>query len=221
MLEQRCLEHADLTALLAGDLTAHRREEIERHLSRCRHCRQQLVFLYKGSQPDIVAAHAPRWLKASVLRLPKKRWVPIPILVFGYRRQIAGVAASMLVIAGVALLFQGTSLEWSQAPPTDIFRQEERTSTSIQLITPDADTIITSDEIEFRWSEVPDTRSYALILLNEKGDIIFQTSTTQNHLTLNIAQLSLVRGMAYFWYVEAKLLDGAKVDSEVRRLALK
>jgi hypothetical protein len=216
-----CLTSDALNVFLAGQFSTGQREGIELHLSRCRACRQRLVNLYEDSKAEAVSVYAPRWLKASVLRIPKNRRVTIPMLILGFRRHVAAAVAAVLVTAGVmSYLLLSESQRGHQLPPVDVLRQETEVSPAPQLLAPGSDAVIASDQIEFRWSHVPDASSYIFILLDEKGDIVFQTSTTEEHLTLNVSPVRFERGKPYFWYVEARLPDGTTVDSEIRKFVL-
>jgi hypothetical protein len=143
------------------------------------------------------------------------------MLILGFRRHVAAAVAAVLVTAGVmSYLLLSESQRGHQLPPVDVLRQETEVSPAPQLLAPGSDAVIASDQIEFRWSHVPDASSYIFILLDEKGDIVFQTSTTEEHLTLNVSPVRFERGKPYFWYVEARLPDGTTVDSEIRKFVL-
>jgi len=127
----------------------------------------------------------------------------------------------MLVAVGVTSFFYLNEPRSGRHLPTaEPLRQEAGISPAPQLLAPGSDAVIASDQIEFRWSHVPDASSYSFILLDEKGEIVFQTSTAEEHLTLSVSPVRLECGKPYFWYVEARLPDGTTVDSEIHQLVL-
>lgn len=216
-----CPTNDRLTAFLAGRDSPGEREGIEFHLSQCRACRHRLVSLYEASQTESVIVRAPGWLKASARRIPKKRRVIIPSLILGFRRQVAAaLAVTALVAVGASLFFLSESRRGHQLPTAEALRQEAQTVPAPRLLAPGAEAVITSDRIEFRWSQVPSASRYTFTLLDGKGDIVFQTSTVDKRLILSMSAVHVERGKPYFWYIGVRLPDGTTVDSEIRKFVL-
>ena len=59
-------------------------------------------------------------------------------------------------------------------------------------------------EILFKWKEVADAKSYAVILTNEKGELLESKKVTKNSLAVNLAAAK-----KYFWSVQSADSDGA------------
>lgn len=217
-----CPTSGELSSFLAGGLASQAREGIELHMSRCQPCRQLLAGLYRTSQSDEVTARAPAALKARVLRIPFKNQKPAPMWILRYRPQLAGALAAALLVAVSAALFLSVSESGriDELPSSEVFRNADGISAGPGLLAPDAGATITSDRIEFRWSQIPEARGFVFTLLNEKGDIVFQSSTTEPHLSVTVLEVRLERGKPYFWYVGAKSSAGTVVDSEIRKLVL-
>lgn len=218
-----CLTDDEVNGFLTGRTAGGARDEAELHLGGCRACRRRLATAYGASRTQVVHTRAPRWLLARVLgareggRAPF--WTALPL----YRRQlVAGLAAVLAVAFGVTT-FLATRSEPRDAPrvaPSDPLRHGERASAAPRLLAPANGAVVDSDRVELEWSESESATSYAVTLLDEKGDIVFETSTTARALTLSAAEARLERGRSYFWYASAKLPGGTAADSEVGRFSL-
>jgi hypothetical protein len=197
------------------------RAEIESHLSACRQCRHRLAAQYQESKDEAVLLQTPRRLKARALAIPQKGRAASPALIFGLRRPLAVASAALVVAiaAGLAFFISMNDAARQQAPP-DVLRQEDRAGVAPRLLAPPADAVIASDEIEFRWSRVEGAGSYRLALLDEKGDILFQSSTEQEHLVLKATDARLEPGKSYFWYVAAESPFGTTMDSGMAKFTL-
>ncbi len=217
-----CPTGGELSSFLAGGLAAEAREGVELHMSRCQTCRQLLAGLYRSSQSNAVLMHAPAALKAQALRIPGMDRIAPPIWIVRYRPQLAGAlaAALLLTVSAAVYLRMGESGRIGQLPSSDALRHGDGISAGPGLQAPGAGATITSDRIEFQWSHVPGAGGFVLTLLNEKGDIVFQSTTTEPRLSLSVQEARLERGQAYFWYVGAKSSAGTVVDSEIRKLVL-
>ncbi len=220
MSQTECLTTEERGRFLSGQLAAGQREEVELHLSRCRACRHLLMSAYEESKPETTTRRAPRWLKARALKLPAKPNAREPSLIFGLRLQVAGAIAAVLIAALSFALFLFRNDSQAVLPPTEVFRQQEPVTAAPRLLAPVANEAIDSDEIEFRWSEAPGAAGYTFTLLNERGDIVFQSRATEERVSLKIADAQLERGKTYFWYVAAKSFDGTAMDSEMGKFVL-
>jgi hypothetical protein len=211
----------ELDLFLSGKLSGGARAEIETHLSACRECRRRLVAQYQESKAEVGLVQAPRWLKRRAFAIPRKGRAASPAWVLGLGRPYS-VAVAALVVAvagGLAVFLYTTDATRRQAPP-DVLRQDNRPITTPQLLAPSADAVIASNQIEFRWSRVEGARGYRLTLMNEKGDILFQSSSEQEHLVLKAMDARLERGKPYFWYVTAESPLATTLDSGMGKFTL-
>lgn len=215
-----CIGGEDLRLFVAGQSKAAERAQIESHLSDCRACRQRVIAEYRESQAEAVSVVAPDWLKSRVLAIPKDGPGRLSAKGLGWRRQMAAVAAVVIVTVLLGAVFLRSSFRTGELPKNDAVRQEGGISASPQLLSPAGGAQVTTNEIEFRCSEVQGAEGYVFTFLSDKGDIVFRTSTKEPLLKLKAAEVRLESGKTYFWYVSAKLPAGAMADSEVSKFVL-
>jgi hypothetical protein len=220
MQRSECLTSDQLNIFLAGQGSPGERGEVEFHLNQCRTCRQQLVSLYETPKTDTVSVRAPGWLKRRAQRIPQHRQGLLPFWILKARRQVAAALAAGLVVGLTSVLLWRESRPGDRPPTVETLRREAEMLPAPQLLAPGAGSVLVSDQIEFRWSPVSNIRRYTFTLLDEKGDIIFQTTTTEERLTISRSSIRVENGKTYFWYVGANLPDGTTVDSEMRKLVL-
>jgi hypothetical protein len=124
------------------------------------------------------------------------------------------VAAAALVLLVVANPFStSTPAEVAFRGPLDAGNR------LISATGPEDGAIIDSDDLTFVWSAIePDVR-YHITLTNARGDDLWSHETTDTLVTIP-ADVDLVPGESYFWYVDALLLDGRSVTSGTRRFEL-
>jgi hypothetical protein len=128
----------------------------------------------------------------------------------------AAVAATVLLAAGATGLY----LTRVQPPAGDVLREDSRVSEAPRLLAPRDAGRVGSDSIVLRWSRVEGASSYRCVVLSESGDAVVQTSTPEDHLTLDVSRTGLVRGNRYYWYVAAEYSGMISIDSEVARFSL-
>lgn len=212
-----CRTEEDLNSYLAGGLTAGERDKVEAHLALCRQCRHRLAITLEESKPEPHTARAPQWLKARATALARGERVASPSLIFGLRiRYAAAAAIFILAISATVILF----FKSSERLPADRLRQQEGFSQegfsiAPRLLSPAGGAMVTTDQIEFRWSEAQGARSYHLTVMNETGDIVFRAQTEKENLILRATDARLESGKTYFWLVTAKSIDEATVDSAI------
>jgi hypothetical protein len=211
-----CLAEKELGNFLSGRATSLERRDIEIHLGACRACRHNLATLYIASRHDDSTFRAPARLKARALKIPYRERVEAPGIIFGLRRQIAvAIMAVVLVTGGATLYFLIANRQpVSGLSSGNLLRQGESARAAPQLIAPASGATIDSDQIEFRWSEAQGAESYLFFMLDEKGNIIFQSSTSESRLIFRTREARIERGRTYFWYVTAKSADGSTLDSD-------
>ncbi|MCB0376376.1 MAG: hypothetical protein KDD04_10695 [Sinomicrobium sp.] len=216
-----CYDDAELLTFLEGRPGRNARKAIYAHLADCPACLDKLAgaekLLYElkseghlageKREPEKVATTFPnflntagRKLKSAVdfLRIPKPayRWVALILLVslvstpFFYREQI-----------------DETQLPTRETQTLPAERQ-------IQLTLPPDNMIAPKTPVEFRWNASPGFSYYVFLLLDAKGDIVWEKKTGQTRLTLP-AQIHLQPEMQYFWQVEGFFKEGGSVISDM------
>ncbi len=214
-----CITDDDLELFLSDRLPGVQRDQLESHLSDCRACRRRLVNQHLGSRSEEIAVPAPDWLKSRVSQIPQQGRVRVPVSAGRWRRQFA-VAATIVLALSVGFFLMRDRFVVKQPSEADVLRQETGSSPVPQLFAPKGGAQVQSNDVEFRWSEVYGAERYALTLLNEKGDIVFETSTVENRLSLSAAAARLEPGKTYFWYVRARLSNGTAADSAIGKFGL-
>ena len=196
-----------LQAYLAGRLSVEERVVLERHLADCEACRSRLVELH--FEPDEVEQAFPPlepWLsRARALGDTVPR-------VGRVRMLAAGLAA--------AALGGGLWLSWNrQAPSSEagsdaggpVFRVEDAVQT-LELLTPAEGTLLPRGPVDLKWTAVVDAVYYRVVVLDLAGVPLAEHRTEEPHWRWP--------GGAgdSFWYVEAELSDGSRLESEANRL---
>lgn len=207
-----CRTGEELNSYLSGSLTAGERERVESHLALCRQCRHLLAVALESSKPEPQTYRAPQMLKARAVRIGRGERAASRSLVFGLPIRYAAASAIFILAISATMIFFFRS---SERLPTDRLRQQEGFSIAPQLLSPAGGATVTTDQIEFRWSEVQGARSYHLTVMNETGDIVFRAQAERERLSVNSTDARLESGKTYFWFVTAKSIDEATVDSVI------
>ncbi|MEW6129377.1 MAG: hypothetical protein AB1757_20220 [Acidobacteriota bacterium] len=218
MSGNQCLTKAELRNFLAGAGSPAIRETIEQHLSLCGGCRQLLVAQQELSKVPPDELRAPEWLKAQAQVLPNKKNRFAAIWSGDWRRGLA-VAASLIVIMGLAWFFILRPTH-QPASPQETWRQEASLLASPLLLAPVNGAVVHTTTIEFQWSEVEGADHYLFTLLNDKGDILFQSTTREGKLRLSTTEAALRDAQVYYWYVGAKSAFGMTAESPVGKFTL-
>jgi hypothetical protein len=126
------------------------------------------------------------------------------------RRRAVPLAAAA-VIAGILLVGPSIGRERSDAPGERVRGPDAATRAEalleIRVITPAADAIVESQALEFAWEAVEDGAVYRLTVTDESGEPLWSQETSGITLRLP-AEVDLVPGRLYFWFVDVLLADG-------------
>ena len=196
-----------LKAYLADELSREERAEVEDHLADCEACRKRLVELHlEPDELEMASPPAEPWLhRARDLgaQTPPHGWLwPLA----------AGLTATVLG--------SGLWLLWDQTPTAevepDVGAQVFRAADTVQpleLLSPAEDALLPRASVDLRWTPVVGAIRYRVVMLDLSGAPIAEHRTDQPH------WLWPGRTDDGFWYVEAELADGSRIESEPRRLA--
>lgn len=213
-MKNKCLTTEIKRAFLADELSIEQREMAETHLAACRACRHQVANLFSDGT-EIFSA--PNSLKQRAKQIPfgqEKRNFFASF--FAYFQQPVAIAATVVLLVAVSSI---AFFVLRETQPTQNSQQEKfrkgNSSNKLQLLSPNANAKISTEQIEFRWAKVVNAKDYTLIVLDEKGDIVGQETTTQESLSFNASTLE--KGKSYFWFVKAKLPDGTTTDSDTAK----
>ena len=219
--QKACYDDSELLSFLEGRLSRKARKAIYLHLSDCPACLDKLAgaekLLYelkseghlagKKRETEKIAATLPnflntagRKLKSAVdfLRIPKPAYAWVAVIL-------------LLSLFSIPYLYRGKIGETHSPTRESQTLPAER---QIQLTFPPDNMIAPKTPVEFRWNASPGFAYYVFLLLDAKGDIVWEKKTGQTRLTLP-AQIHLQPEMQYFWQVEGFLKNGGSVISDM------
>lgn len=175
------LDVGEIAAYVEGKLGPTRRSRLHKHLAECPDCRAEMVRVTR------------------MLRTPRLR----------RSRVVFGLAAA--AIAGLLLLnVLGPSQSDESRLLRDAVSRTDRPAPIVALV-PAEGTVVRLDSLRFMWRSREEGAFYSLTLSNARGDVIWQTTTTDT--VLELPSFTPIRpGQHYFWYVDG-LLDGAVTTS--------
>lgn len=197
------VEHIDR---LTDTMSPSERANAERHLSECASCRRRLVALQDVSLPE--PASIPPALLAAARRLGRRERAP------RIRAWTMGMAA-MLAIA-FAGLYLYRSPRAVDDTLRDVNRDVEASVTAPRLLVPQDGAVLSVKAAELRWEPAPGVMRYEVRVINERGDVVVERSTTSAAVTLADARDLLRRGERYYWLVRARWPDGRVAESGLR-----
>ncbi len=196
-----------LNAYLADRLGAKERAEVEGHLANCDACRSRLVELH-FEQEELEQAWAPSELLLGQVRDLDGR--------------VASTGRLRLLAAGLATAVLGGGL-WmfsNRQPPTiptepetanQVFRVEDALLT-LELVSPANGALLPRGAVDLRWTPVVDVVHYRVRVLDQAGVPLAEHHTEEPSWRWAGGDDDI------FWYVEAELIDGSRLESEVSRL---
>ena len=188
------LREIELAAFLDGGLGAAARHRVEAHIDICEVCRAELVDV--GRAIEGRGKHAARVAKP----LARRWWVPAAAA--------AGIAAILLVPRLATR--PGATLEQTRASRVTDGEGQRR----IDLIAPLDDVTVTAAQMVFTWHAVS-ADVYRVSLINESGDSIWATETTDTVVSVPANVLS--PGSSYFWRVDA-VANGIEATTRAHRV---
>lgn len=218
-----CFTKDELFHFLKDKLSDEKKEKVESHLRECQVCRHQLTLAYKRTllpEPTLLI-RAPRRLVTSVLRKPQSRFSRLFDWLFDYRKQVTATLAVFLIVSVTTIFFLSDSNRIRKPLASDPLRETKPISVAPQLLSPENDVQLNLENAVFRWSKVENISRYNFVFLDQRGNIILKTFTTQEKLTLSDVSVQLEKGKVYFWYIAAQLNDGTEADSEIRKFTFK
>ena len=186
------LSAEDLAAYLSRGRHARAFQRVQAHLADCTLCRQE-------------AAHIARVVRAEA-RGRMLRWT-----------SVGGAAAAAV------LLFAVWAGGHRRAPDTGITRGPAGSPVEAAAVAPLAplgEVSPSASKLAFAWRPVAGAVEYRLTLSNVTGGTLWRRATTDTALVLPL-QVSLARGVSYYWYVDALVANGGSVTSGAREFHLR
>lgn len=175
------LDVGEIAAYVDGKLGPTPRIRLHEHLAVCADCRAEVVRVTR------------------MVRAPRTR----------RNRVIFGLAA-----ASIAGLLAVNLLGPNQSDEARLLRDAvSRTDRPAPIVAlePTEGTVVRLESLRFMWRAREAGAFYSLTLSDERGDVIWQTTTSDT--VLELPSFTSIRpGQRYFWYVDG-LLDGAVTTS--------
>jgi hypothetical protein len=187
-------------------MTAHHlpAEDLAAYLSRGRDARafqRVQAHLADCAECRLEAAHIARVLRAEA-RSRLLRWTG------------GGVATAAAVLM-LAVWAGGHR----PAPDAGITRGSAGSPIEIAAIAPLGEVSLAAHEVAFAWRPVAGAIEYRVTLSNATGSMLWRRATTDTTLVLPL-EVSLARGVQYYWYVDALVANGGSVTSGAREFHL-
>ncbi len=199
-----------LDAYLAAGLTESERTELEEHLADCPACRHRLVALRIEHQEAAMVAAPSAEARARALALGGEP---------SQTRRIGLLAAglAMVVLGGGLWLRTSGPARISETNPDlpgSVLRLEDVAMT-LELSSPVDGAVLELGPVEMQWTPVVDVVSYRLIILDAAG-VPFEEHRTEDPRWVWQGRLGVA-----FWYVEAELTDGTRIESEPHQFEMR
>ena len=205
-------------------LSGYRRVWVQFHLSRCQRCRTLVGDAVK-SQRDPHLPMPPIHLIQTAMATAEKRtaigqwaWVPVgavagmallAVFIFLRTPQQLVIVPPSIPAAPVVAKSDPLPAVHSQLP--DLYRKRNTPELLPTLLTPQPDSAVDSDRVQFRWKAVPRTRNYEVRVVRSDGDLVWKGQTENSVLQLP-AEVGIRHG-SYFAWVTAYTQDGRTVRS--------
>ena len=220
MVNDKCLTNDELNLFLNDEMSSEKKAESDKHLSLCSLCCHRLAQAYKLAKPEPGLIRAPRRLTARVLRRePQPRLTRLLAWLFDFRWQTAAATAAALIITSSVAFFIWRNANNTHKPPiTDPLRETAPLVVAPRLIAPENEAEVNITQTEFRWTKVEGISRYIFTLLDQRGNIVFQTSTTEERLSVSSLSVRLEPSKTYFWRVTTQMPDSTEADSETRKI---
>ena len=185
------LSTEEVAAYLNGAISRDERTRIESHLATCGPCCDEVVAHTQATEKVL-----PAWRRPTIAAL-----------------------AAAAAVAGVLLVGPGQRLLISDREP--VFRDaqtpvEATLRPAIVALAPVNQVAVPRDSILFAWRPIADDAFYSLTLTDSEGNLAWRASTRDTLLALS-SEVTLQRGVAYYWYVDALLPSGESPSTGVHR----
>jgi len=204
--EGACLTDDAVESFLRGAMSSSDRMNAERHLSLCSSCRGRLVALHDDPIPE--PAPIPPALLMEARRIGRRGRAPRV-----YARVMALAAMLAFAVFGV-YLFRASRA--NDGVLRDVQRDVPVIAAAPRLLLPEEGARVSARAVELRWEPAAGVMRYDVRIVDERGDIVMERSTTDAAVRLPEARDSLRSGERYYWLVRARWPDGRVAESGLR-----
>jgi hypothetical protein len=198
-----CPDEHEIAAYVDGTIAAPAREAVEFHLADCERCTLLVGALSRleietGDEASaLTLARAQRLVSAG-----SSRWA-------SYLPHLAAAAVLMLA---VGILFNARQDAPVQAESDYRATRSATTSPELAILAPDSGAGVQADELEVRWTAMPDIRYYLVRVVTGSGALVTEQRVTEAEWRPG-GDVVLEAGRDYYVRVEAFPTVGAPVGS--------
>jgi hypothetical protein len=211
---EQCYADSDLLEFIEGKPSQKSKATFYNHLLECQSCMDRMLSLRQDFdellQEGVLTTLETRWDKArrfindigtNLTEKLQLLWTIPKSLKPAYA--LAGLVL-LLCISVVAIISINNSSK------TEIIMRDNQfdiAQKEVQLIHPANDSQLNIHKSEFQWSAPEKAVNYNFFLLDDRGNILWETSTEDKRLELP-DNITLNNDQLYFWRVEALFDDG-------------
>jgi len=213
-----CIDPMLLLDYLEDQTKPQQNHAIQDHLAKCSDCLEEMVRLQDYLKEISVGAKScsPQrgWDRISSIFHIQKGWF---IIISNRLKQSTRPVHRWAFVAGIMMVtmviiwtgrspFSSQMILRDQSVPANLDR--------IKIISPEQNDRISGTSRTFSWTGPEQVIHYDFLLLGQEGDIIFEQKVRGNRITLP-EDLVLNKEQPYFWQVEAYLINGVTLRSEM------
>ena len=224
----RCPGEGVIAAYLDRVVNDADRSRIESHLADCEYCRSLVADVVTTQRSDppamplgltsrAIASIAPgarrgRWILLPGAALAGVAFVVIATVMLRSPQQLIGPAPSA---PSAPVIAKSEPPSTVSHPVADVVRKVTSAVVLPSLIFPKPDSVVTHDQLEFKWKPVPRSRYYELHVVTPEGEPVWEAQSEAAF--LNVPSDVRLRDASYFVWISAYLDDGRVEESAVIR----
>jgi hypothetical protein len=215
----RCYEDSALIEFIEGSPSQKSRAAFYSHILKCQSCMDRLLSLQRVfgelRQEGLLISNETLWdrmrnfIAGIVDAITKKIKPQIPTPKFLSPAYAWVGLILLLCISTITILTIKTSDETQIITRDNQFDVAQR---EVQLVHPQNNSELDVHKSEFQWSASGDAVAYNFFLLDDRGNILWETKTENSEISLP-DNIRLNSDQLYFWRVEALYSDGTSRHS--------
>jgi putative zinc finger protein len=228
-----CPSDHTIAAYADGVLSKHRRAWVEFHLSGCQRCRLLVADIVKSQRESDLSLPPVQLVQKAmglVGRRPvPRRWVWAPvgalagIVLVSVVTVVLRKPERLVVLSPPAppapLIAKSEPTAAARTPVRDVVRKPRTPQLLPTIVSPRADSVTSSDRLQFSWKAVPHSRNYEVRVVKSDGDQVWEGQTDKSALQFPLDVT--VKDGPYFVWITAYLEDGRIAKSAPVRFLVK
>jgi len=210
----QCYNDSDLLEFIEGKPSQKSKVTFYNHLLECQSCMDRMLSMHQDfdkllregvlTSPETWWDKARRFISGIGVRLTEKLqllWTPPK----SFKPAYAWVGLILILCISIIAIIAINSSSKTEIITRD--NQLDIAQRGVQLVHPQNNSELDIDKSEFQWSASGEAVAYNFFLLDDRGNILWETSTKNKRLELP-DNISLDNNQLYFWRVEALFEDG-------------